>query len=257
MKFYYLFRIQYLGFRFHGWLKQTDKKTVQESIEEALQQVLESADFQVIGSSRTDSMVSAQENFFELITEKELINADLIIKSLNEFLPPDIKILDLQSVPKEFKIISSSRTKEYHYYFSFGEKLHPFCAPFMAMINEPLDIELMKEAARLYEGEHNFSKFCFRMKETQSPLRTIEMSLVEINSELTGSFFPEKSYVFKVRGKSFLRHQVRLMMGALFLVGMKRLGLQELNELLEGNSDKKIMTAPASGLILHRTQFNE
>ena len=255
MKFYYLFRIQYLGFRYHGWLKQTSRKTVQESIEEAFRHALETTDFQIMGSSRTDSMVSAQENFFELITEKECIYLEQLCSLLNQILPPDIKILSAKPISKEFKIISSARFKEYHYYFSFGEKLHPFCAPFMAMINEDLDVDLMNEAARLFEGEHNFSNFCYRLKDTQSPLRKIEMSLVETNRDLTASFFPAKSFVFKVRGKSFLRHQIRLMMGALFLVGMKKMTLNEFEEALKGNSPIKIMTAPASGLVLYRIQF--
>jgi len=257
MKFYYLFRFQYLGFRYHGWLKQTSRKTVQESIEEALQHVLETTEFQIIGSSRTDSMVSAQENFFELITEKECIDREVLCHSLNKCLPPDIKILEVKPVSKEFKIIGSSRLKEYHYFFSFGEKLHPFCAPYMAMINEDLNIDLMKEAARLFEGEHDFSNFCYRLKDNQSPVRKIEMSVVETNRDLTASFFPAKSFVFKVRGRSFLRHQVRLMMGALFMVGMKRISVSELEAILKGDSGIKIMTAPASGLILQRIEFSD
>lgn len=258
MKFYYLIRFQYLGFRYHGWLKQSAKRTVQESIEESLHHLLPSIEFQVIGSSRTDSMVSAQESFFELIAEKEVIHPESIVQDMNKILPPDIKILDVKQVDAQFKIISSSRMKDYHYYFSYGEKLHPFCAPFMAMINEDLDIELMKKAARLFEGEHDFSHFCYRKKDGQSGVRTIEFTCIETNRDLTANFFPAKSFVFKVRAKSFLRHQIRLMMGALFLVGMKKLSLSELEELLKGNEsfEKKIMTAPASGLVLKSVLFS-
>lgn len=258
MKFYYLIRFQYLGFRYHGWLKQSAKRTVQETLEDVLHHLLPEENFQVIGASRTDSMVSAQESFFELITEKEVIHPETLSIDLNKFLPPDIRILGIRQVDSQFKIISSSKTKEYHYYFSFGEKLHPFCAPFMAMINEDLDLELMKSAARLFEGEHDFSHFCYRKKEGQSAIRLIDMAAIETNRELTANFFPSKSFVFKVRAKSFLRHQIRLMMGALFLVGMKKLSLVELEELLKGNGpgEKKLMTAPASGLVLKSVLFS-
>jgi tRNA pseudouridine38-40 synthase len=157
MKFYYLIRFQYLGFRYHGWLKQTaDAKTIQGTLETALTQYLESSAFQVLGSSRTDSIVSAKESFFELITEKEVMLTDFP-DQINRLLPPDIKILDAIVVDGQFKIISSPREKEYRYYFAFGgEKLHPFCAPFMAMINENLELEKMEKAAELFIGEHNF-----------------------------------------------------------------------------------------------------
>lgn len=257
MKFYYLIRFQYLGFRYHGWLKQTTKKTVQRAIEEALECALAHTAFQVLGASRTDSMVSSTENFFELITESEVIDLKALSMRMNKFLPPDIKILDAKETTREFKIISASRAKEYHYYFSFGEKLHPFCAPLMAMINEDLDIDLMSKAARLFEGEHHFGAFCYRLKDTQSPVREIDSALIETNHELTGSFFPTKSFVFKVKAKSFLRHQIRLMMGALFLVGMKRLSLLDLQAMLAGTAQQKVMTAPASGLVLKGIQFSE
>lgn len=255
MKFYCLIRFQYLGFRYHGWLKQSSKRTVQETIEEAVEQVLQTEDFQILGASRTDSMVSANESFFELITNNEIMDLISFSEELNRSLPPDIKILEAKKVGKDFKIISSARMKEYHYYFSFGKKLHPFCAPFMAMINENMDIESMKIAARLFEGEHDFSFFCHKKKEGQNFIRTIDLSTIETNTELHGSFFPAKSFVFKIRAKSFLRHQVRLMMGAIFQVGMGKLSLDELKEMLRGESSKKVMTAPASGLILQKISW--
>jgi tRNA U38,U39,U40 pseudouridine synthase TruA len=47
------------------------------------------------------------------------------------------------------------------------------------------------------------------------------------------------------------------MMGALFLVGMKRLSLEDLQAMLDGVSQRKVMTAPASGLVLKGIQFSE
>lgn len=256
MKFYYLFCFQYLGFRYHGWSKQVGHKTVQGTIEEELIALLGNENFKSLGASRTDSMVSAHENYFELILEESIKNLDEFILLLNQKLPPDIKILKGRVVDSDFKIIQAAKQKDYHYYFSFGEKLHPFCSPYMAMINEELDIELMKKAARLFVGEHNFSAFCYRLKEGQSPVRLIDDASIEFNRDYVGAFFPEQSFVFKVKAKSFLRHQVRLMMGALLMVGMKELSLEELKEMLGGSTSKKLMTAPASGLVLHKIIWN-
>lgn len=255
MKFYYLIRFQYLGFRFHGWLKQSAHKTIQGQIEEALSELLQSPDFQVLGASRTDSMVSARESFFELITEKEIILSDFP-DGLNKRLPPDIKILEAKEVNSDFKIISSAKEKEYRYYFAFGgEKLHPFCAPFMAMINENLDLEKIKKAAELFQGEHNFFSFCYKKREGQNFIRVVDHASLETSTDFQGSFFPAKSFVFIVKAQSFLRHQVRLMAGALLMVGMNQLSLEELELILKGESERKIMTAPASGLILHKITY--
>src|SRR4051812_24195599 len=90
MKFYYLIRFQYLGFRYHGWLKQSSRRTVQETIESSVQKILMSSEtgFQILGASRTDSMVSAQESFFELITESPVMDLTQFIADLNIDLPP-------------------------------------------------------------------------------------------------------------------------------------------------------------------------
>jgi tRNA pseudouridine38-40 synthase len=254
MKYYYLIHFQFLGFRFHGWQKQPGYKTIQGVIEENLMKILGRGDFTVLGASRTDSMVSAQNTYFELITEKE-IKSDLL-PALNQLLPADIKILDVKQVNSDFKIVNSPKTKEYVYLFSFGERNHPFSAPFMTHLNEELDIDLMKKAAALFIGTHYFKNYCYKPRETQNFEREVLESQIEENTILTANFFPEKSFVYKVKAKSFMRHQVRLMMGAIFKTGMGQLTLEEVEVSLQPDSAPVSMIAPASGLILHKIHFD-
>ncbi len=254
MKYYYLIHFQFLGFRFHGWQKQPGFKTIQGVIEENLMKILGRGDFTVLGASRTDSMVSAQNTYFELITEKE-IKSDLL-SALNQLLPADIKILDVKQVNSDFKIVNSPKTKEYVYLFSFGERNHPFSAPFMTHLNEELDIDLMKKAAALFIGTHYFKNYCYKPRETQNFEREVLESQIEENTILTANFFPEKSFVYKVKAKSFMRHQVRLMMGAIFKTGMGQLTLEEVEASLQPDSAPVSMIAPASGLILHKIHFD-
>ena len=96
-----------------------------------------------------------------------------------------------------------------------GEKCHPFCAPIMTTILEPLDVELMKKGAQLFQGFHNLKSYCYKATDNglyQRELKTCE--LIE-NTLYTANFFPKKSYLLRVIGKGFGRHQIRLMMGAL------------------------------------------
>ena len=62
----YLIHIQFLGFRFHGWQKQPDVKTVHEMIDKTLWFVLGHEAYKTMGASRTDAKVSAQHFVFEL-----------------------------------------------------------------------------------------------------------------------------------------------------------------------------------------------
>ena len=56
-KYYYVITIQYLGYRFHGWQKQPDVKTVHLMIDRTLNFILEGKKFKSLGSGRTDAMV--------------------------------------------------------------------------------------------------------------------------------------------------------------------------------------------------------
>lgn len=256
MKYYYLIHIQFLGFRYHGWQKQPEFKTIQGVLEDCIGKILETNDFKTLGASRTDSMVSAQNSFFELICEKQ-IKVQSFVMDLNTALPPDIKILKCEMVDREFKIISTPKMKEYLYFFSYGEKNHPFSAPFITHINEELNIDLMMQAAQVFTGEHNFKNFCYKPSANQNFNREIILSEIKKNDVLTANFFPEKSFLYRVQARSFMRHQVRLMMGAIFKVGMKQMSLSDLKNCLGVEAlTVPMMIAPASGLMLNQVTLD-
>ena len=177
---------------------------------------------------------------------------------MNINLPQDVKILSMEVVPKKFQVINSPKTKEYHYSFAYGSKTHPFCAPFLTNILDDLDIELMKQGVKIFEGEHNFIQYCYRGNEKKTYVRKINSCSLEINSFLTGSFFPETTYVVKVIGEGFLRNQIRLIMGTLFNLGLGKVSLEDIqNSLATSNTETYPIgfIAPASGLILHKAKF--
>ena len=82
--------------------------------------------------------------------------------TFNQNLPQDIRALSIEEVDAKFNIIQDSKLKEYHYVFAQGEKFHPFAAPILTTILEPLDIDLMKEGALLFEGKNNYKTYCYK-----------------------------------------------------------------------------------------------
>ncbi|WP_417592140.1 tRNA pseudouridine synthase A [Owenweeksia hongkongensis] len=255
-KYYYLIRIQYLGFRYHGWATQKHHKTVQSMVDKTVAFVLGHDDFRTMGGSRTDSKVSANEMAFQLFT-KEPLDCKSFLKDFDTNLPTDIRALCMEEVDSKFNIIQAPRLKEYLYLFSFGEKAHPFSASLVSTFPGNLDIELMKQGAKLYKGMHNFKAYCASPKENQQFTREILLSQIEENSEYTASFFPKDTYVFKVQGKGFLRYQIRLMMAQLVRLGRNEITLDEMKQSLNGENEQHIPSiAPASALILQKTVFN-
>lgn len=257
IRFYYLIKIQYLGFRLHGWQRQPNFKTVEGLVKKTLKFVLPGQKIKILGSSRTDAMVSANDSAFELfIYEKPLEDLIIFLEDFNRNLPPDITALAIEEVDQTFNIIQHPKNKEYLYLFSFGKKNHPFCAPLMAGFQENLDIEIMKQGAAIFQGEHSFHNYCVDITAQTRLKRTILNCVVEENKIYTANFFPLKSYVLKVEGAGFLRYQVRLMMGALVQLGKGELKLDDLrSSLLAGTKMPMNYIAPASGLILNRIDF--
>ena len=256
-KYYYLFKIQYLGYRFHGWQKQPKIKTVQLMIERTLKFILEDQKFRILAAGRTDAMVSANEAAFELFLNDHPIEDFTEFLSLfNHNLPQDIRALSMHEVDDKFNIIQSSKTKEYLYLFTEGRKNHPFCAPMITTILDSLNIEIMQKGAALFQGEHNFKTYCYKPSENGVFNREIELCELVENTLFTANFFPEKSYILRVKGKGFGRNQIRLMMGALINLGRGEITLDYIKQSLTSESTAVIeYIAPASGLILNSIEF--
>lgn len=225
-------------------------------IDRTLKFILEDKPFKTLGSGRTDAMVSAQEAAFELFMKHPIEDLDSFLELFNYNLPQDIRALKIREVDSEFNIIQNSKIKEYLYLFTQGSKNHPFCAPIMTSILEPLDIELMMLGAKCFEGTHYFKTYCYRATNEGIYDRTIETCELFENTMFTANFFPNKSYILKVRGKGFMRNQIRLMMGALIKLGRGDITLEYIKESLKPES-KEVMDyiAPASGLILNKIEF--
>jgi len=175
---------------------------------------------------------------------------------LNDNLPQDIRCLDITEVDKAFNIIDAPKGKEYIYLFSYGDKNHPFAAPYMVNINTDLDISLMQEGARLFEGTHDFRTYAYKANPETKTISTLDVSEIVKNKLYTASFFPEDSYMLRVCGKGFKRHQIRLMMGALFDLGQGKIDIDFIKEtLVSGNTIKLEHIAQPSGLMLHDVQL--
>lgn len=255
-KYYYLISIQYLGYRFHGWQKQPNVKTLHHMVDRTFNYILEGQRFKTLSSGRTDAMVSAECAAIELFLFEPIEDLNAFLELFNYNLPQDIRALNIQEVDNTFNIIQHSKVKEYLYLFTYGQKCHPFCAPIMTTILDDLNIETMKQGAKLFEGSHYFKSYCYKPTDNGIYNRTVLLCELVENTIYTANYFPEKSYVLRVKGKGFMRNQIRLMMGTLFDLGKGKLTLKDIELSLKEDYNKRMdYIAPASGLILKDIEF--
>lgn len=256
---FYLIRIEFLGFRYHGWQKQPNFRSVQGMVDKTFEFIFQHKDFKTHGCGRTDAKVSADDYAFELFVLKGFqIEPEKLLMKLNKNLPSDIRAKSIAEVNSEFNIIQNSSVKEYHYYFSSGIKSHPFNAPLIRDFGSELNIEKMKEAANCFLGKHNFKRFASKPTSNSVFERVILKSEIVLNTNITANFTPNQSYIFKVKSKGFLRYQVRLMVGALVNVGRGDWSIDEFQDTLTNPNGSQVKhIAPSSGLVLHEVCFDQ
>lgn len=250
----YLFSISYFGARYKGWALQPNQPTIQRKLERVLRHVVGHQDFSLIGASRTDSGVSCRAGFVQVFL-REKIEIDRLLPEINLHLPSDIRLNTVECVATNFNLIQAVSQKTYRYYFSSDSNFHPLASAYMERIHENLDVGLMIEAASLFVGVYDFKAFCKPAPNKTNYEREVISAKVELNTDFSGLFFPNKVYHFEITGTGFLHHQVRKMMTAIWNVGKGEWVSSNITERLANPTQEwsNLPPAPANGLILWET----
>ena len=152
-----LLLVSYDGTAFSGWQRQPNARTVQEEMEEAAYRAF-SRCVTLTASGRTDAGVHALGQVVEG-EFPEGIPPEKLRECLNIQLPPDVKVLRSCKAPEAFDVTRHAKRKTYCYNAYFAETELPLYARYAARLKKQPDIALMREAAKLLEGEHDFSAF--------------------------------------------------------------------------------------------------
>jgi tRNA pseudouridine38-40 synthase len=246
------FVVEYDGTDFVGFQRQSNGRTVQQSLEEALTTLFKKTVI-VHGCSRTDSGVHARYHVSHadvpfLIPEEKLPLA------MNAILPPDVCVKRTRVVSKDFHARFDSCGKEYVYRIWNSSSRAAVDRRFVAHVPGSLDIERMRTAAALLTGRHDFSAFCAQSSEPEkriNPVRTMES--IEVRTT-PGSPLIE----IRVRGKSFLYNMVRILAGTILYAGQGKIDIADLEGILAGR-DRRLAgkTMPAKGLTLEKVFYEE
>lgn len=256
---YYRVVISYNGSNYFGWQDlghKEDKATVQGTITEALRKICKYADCTVSGASRTDAGVHAQGQVAKFSIPLEIAAAKLQL-GLNSLLPRDIRIRECTQCQAGFNPNKQSVSKKYRYYFSTDRISSPLLHEIVAHVpsrmegapsNTQLDLESMRQACKLFIGEHDFYSFASKDKNIGSTVRAISHLQIKETDALA---LDVGVYYFEIEGNGFLRHMVRYIAGAIFEAGRHTIGSEDILHALCNRTEKKFSPkAKARGLHL-------
>jgi tRNA pseudouridine38-40 synthase len=233
--------LEYDGTRYHGWQRQADAATIQQTIEEALGR-LTGEPVALIGSGRTDAGVHAlgQVANFRLTSA---IPLKAFHDGLNSMLPKDIAVLAATEAPPEFHARKSALHKTYEYRILNRRNRSPLHRHYAWWIAPHLDLEALAAAAAFLPGEHDFTAFRASGSDNINPVRKI---LAASWSDGPGDWLS-----FTITATGFLRGMVRSLVGTMVEAGRSKAPPTKMAELLaSGARHLAGPTAPPQGLYL-------
>ncbi len=239
--------IEYDGTGLLGWQRQEDGPSVQEHLETAFYAFTgEAAVF--YASGRTDAGVHARGQVVHVDLAKPM-HPHRIVGACNVHLrPAAIVVVDAEEVGMEFHARFSSKARRYLYRVVNRQSPPVIDANRVWHVKRQLDIEAMQQAAKLLEGEHDFTSFRATECQSKSPIKTLDSIVIErISTE-------EIHFYFYAR--SFLHHQVRNIVGTLVEIGYGKRQVDDIPILLEArNRALAGQTAPAHGLYFMGVEY--
>ena len=236
----YKITIQYNGTNFSGFQSQKNKSGIQDKIESSILKLNNEKKVKIYGGSRTDSGVHALGQVAHFDINSQLSEDDLK-RAINARLNKEIRISKLIKVDDNFHSRFDAKSKKYEYLCCFEENPLNLMNHYFV---RNIDFDLINEAAKLVEGEHNFLSF--------SKFSGKENNLCNIfNSEWFLDDKNEKKISYIIHGNRFLHHMVRYLVGTMIAVGQNKITIEYFLNLIENpKKDAKIFKAPSKGLIL-------
>lgn len=276
--------VQYDGTRYAGWQRQPDKTTIQGKLESVLG-LMCGREVEVIGAGRTDAGVHARGMVANAVLELQAgakIQAEIETKTglkteaktepgaerktgpgtelkaeltpervrdyLNRYLPEDIAVTEVREASPRFHARYNALGKTYCYTCYDGDVKPVFDRKYCTCLEEKPDMELMRRAAEVLKGTHDFRNFCVNPKMKKSTVRCVDR--IEIERE--GGYIR-----FTFHGNGFLQNMVRIMVGTILEVGCGRMTAGQAAEALENPDRQKAgPTAPAQGLCLVSVDYD-
>lgn len=238
--------IEYEGTRYSGWQKQENAKTIQGILLKECEKIFKDSKIDIQGSGRTDSGVHAicQTAHLEV---KTMLAPEIIKMKLNDELPHDINILEVEKTHPKFHARHDAVSRSYIYQIS--KRRTAFGKNFVWWVKDKLNFENMNSASKHFIGMHDFRSFADKDQIEKSTKVLINNIQMKEEGDLI---------LYRVTGSHFLWKMVRRMIGVLVEIGRGKLTEADLKTFLTLKSVIPAKyTAPPSGLFLERVLYED
>jgi tRNA pseudouridine38-40 synthase len=235
--------LAYDGTGYAGWQSQPDRRTLQDTLEQALARIVGHG-LRVAASGRTDAGVHALGQVVSFETESAL-STDVLARALAAELPRDMAIVSAEEAPAGFHARRDAQSKRYRYVIRDGRVPSVFERNYAWQVWRPLDDGAIVRSASALVGTHDFSSFETTGSPRASSVRTV--SALDVQRDAADA----DRLLIEVEANGFLYNMVRSMVGTLVEVGWHARDESWPAEVLAARDRSAAgRTAPAQGLFL-------
>ncbi|HEY6395509.1 MAG TPA: tRNA pseudouridine(38-40) synthase TruA [Candidatus Binataceae bacterium] len=237
--------LEYDGTNYCGWQLQAGQDSIQGRLEAALERIFSST-IRVYGSGRTDAGVHARGQVASARLPRDF-DLDELKRAMNALLPADIAIRDISPAPAEFDPRRDATARVYEYRLMNRPYRSAFEYRYSWLIREPLNLDSMNLAARVFIGDHDFAGFRSLGTEVKTTIRRVYSSEWRREDEMLA---------YRVEAASFLRHMVRTMVAAMVEAGQGKIDATAIAAMLQARNRAIVpAAAPPSGLFLIQVRY--
>ena len=239
--------VEYEGTNFAGWAAQPDARTVEETLAGALGTVLRQP-VKLTVAGRTDAGVHASGQVVSFSADTGFAPASISYRA-TAVLPKDLALRLCAAVREGFDARRDARSRSYEYRILNDPIRSPLARRNTLHVPKELDAGLLREAAALVRGEHDFRAFTPASSHHVRFTRAVEESAWEERGGLL---------VYRITANSFLYGMVRALVGTMLEVANGRRELGGFAGLLEGGQRSEAGPAvPARGLTLVCVSYDD
>lgn len=237
--------LEYDGSCYHGWQRQNNVITIQETIEKAISKVT-GEDIKIIGSGRTDAGVHAKAQVANFKTNTS-IPIEKLPYAINSQLPRDIVVKSAEKMPETFHAQKSAIAKIYTYKIYNAPFPSPLNRYYVYFYPKPLDVKKMQNAAKYFIGKHDFASFKATGSDVKTTVRCIKSLEVEEREGLIN---------IKMKANGFLYNMARIIAGTLLDIGRLRKKPEDIPYIIKSrNRQLAGKTLPPQGLCLEEVIY--
>lgn len=246
--------LAYDGTAYIGFQRQTNPRTIQGTLERAIQRVTKQA-VTVIGAGRTDTGVHAigQVITFGVVWKH---SDDILLKAINAALPNDIALQNLTRLTGDASTFNprfDAVKRLYRYTLYESRQRQPLLTRFAWQVYPSLNDGAMRQASALLIGTHDFGAFGKPPKGGDNTVRTVYRSEWIPQPETFGVRW---EYVVEANG--FLQHMVRRIVGMVVDVGRGWTTVEQFETAFRNaRIDHAVTVAPPQGLVLEHVTYKD